>query len=226
MRRLIAFLSTVIVLAVGLLTLFGLLVGDELGFLSVFVSQFGVRDLTNVFLQLVVMTVAMTLLIGLLNLVVVHVGRIGRVRRGWPYSLVLLVSFFAVVGLTVAERAGLAQPEPGQPAYTAILLDSVEVSIESSLAALLLFSLVYGAYRLMRKRVTWANLLFTLVLLVVLLGALPLPGAGISLLTQISDWLMAVPVSAGARGLLLGIALATVVTGIRVLVGQDRSYRD
>ena len=36
---------------------------------------------------------------------------------------------------------------------------------------------------------------------------------------------MTVPVSAGARGMLLGIALATVVTGLRVLLGQDRSYR-
>jgi hypothetical protein len=37
---------------------------------------------------------------------------------------------------------------------------------------------------------------------------------------------MAVPVSAGARGILLGIALATVVIGVRALIGQDRSYRD
>lgn len=226
MRRLIAFLSTVIVLIVGVMTLVGLLVGDELGFLSIFAAQFGLRDATNLFLQLVVVTVAMTLVIGVLNLLAVHLGRIGRLQRGWPYGLVLLVSFFGVVGLTIAERAGLAQPPPGQPAYTAILLDSVEVSIESSLAALLLFSLVYGAYRMMRKRVTWANLLFTLTLLVVLLGALPLPGTGISLLAQIRDWIMMVPVTAGGRGLLLGIALATVVTGIRVLVGQDRSYRD
>lgn len=226
MRRLIAFLSAVIVIVFGLVTLVGLLVGDDLGFLSIFVEQFAVRDLTSLFLQLVAVTVAVTVVIGLVNLVVVHLGRMFRLRRGWPYSLVLLVSFFAVVGLTLAERAGLAQPAPGEPAYTAILLDSVEVSIESSLAALLLFSLVYGAYRLMRKRVSWTNLLFTLVLLVVLLGALPLPGAGISLLAQIRDWLMAVPVTAGARGLLLGIALATVVAGVRVLVGQDRSYRD
>lgn len=226
MRRLIAFLSAVIVIVFGLLTLVGLLVGNDLGFLSALVQRFGIRDLTNVFLQLVVVTVAVTLLIGLLNLVVVHTGRIGRIRRGWPYSLVLLVSFIGVIALTVAERTGRLQPDAGQPAYTTILLDSVEVSIESSLAALLFFSLVYGAYRLMRRRVTWANLLFTLVLLVVLLGSLPLPGAGISLLAQLSDWLMAVPVSAGARGLLLGIALATVVAGIRVLIGQDRSYRD
>ena len=76
----------------------------------------------------------------------------------------------------------------------------------------------------MRRRVTWARVLFTVVLLVILVGALPLPQ--VEFFRQIRDWLMAVPVSAGARGILLGIALATVVTGVRVLIGQDRSYRE
>jgi hypothetical protein len=35
---------------------------------------------------------------------------------------------------------------------------------------------------------------------------------------------MPFPFSAGGRGILLGIALATLVTGVRVLIGQDRSY--
>ena len=113
---------------------------------------------------------------------------------------------------------------PGQRSTSTILLESVQVSIESALAGLVLFALVYGAYRLMRRRVTWWGMLFTLVLLIILIGALPLPGAvG---LVSVRDWLMSVPVSAGARGILLGIALATVVTGVRVLIGQDRSYRE
>jgi hypothetical protein len=78
----------------------------------------------------------------------------------------------------------------------------------------------------MRRRVTWPHVIFTLVLLVVLLGALPLPGGGLSLLAATRNWLLAVPVSAGMRGILLGIALATVVAGVRVLIGQDRSYRE
>ena len=56
------------------------------------------------------------------------------------------------------------------------------------------------------------------------LGALPLPE--VAPLAEVRAWLMAVPVSAGARGILLGIALATGVTGIRVFIGQDRSFRE
>ena len=88
----------------------------------------------------------------------------------------------------------------------------------------IVFALVFGAYRMMRRRVTWSAVLFTLALLVILVGALPL--AQVGWLTQFRSWLLAVPVSAGARGILLGIALATVVTAVRVLIGQDRSYRE
>jgi hypothetical protein len=77
---------------------------------------------------------------------------------------------------------------------------------------------------MMRRRVTWSAVLFTLALLVILVGALPL--AQVGWLTQFRNWLLAIPVSAGARGILLGIALATVVTAVRVLIGQDRSYRE
>ena len=59
-------------------------------------------------------------------------------------------------------------------------------------------------------------------LLIVLIGAIP----GLGDIGRVSNWLMAIPVSAGARGILLGIALATIVTGVRVLIGQDRSYRE
>ncbi len=105
-----------------------------------------------------------------------------------------------------------------------LLLEDVQVAIESALAGLVLFALVYGAYRIMSRRVSWGNFLFILSLLVILIGALPLRET--AFIADVRAWLLAVPVSAGARGILLGIALATVVTGVRVLIGQDRAYRE
>jgi hypothetical protein len=226
MRRLTAILSAAIVIAFGLPTLLGLLIGEDLGLLSTLSELFGLRTLAGLFMQLVVITVALTVIMGILNLLLVHLGRAAGGRRGWPYSSVLILSALLVIALTIAERANLLRAPEGERAATAVVLESVQLSIESALAALLLFTLVYGAYRLMRRGVTWPHVLFTATLLIVLLGALPLPGAGASLLGRISEWLLAVPVSAGARGILLGVALATVVTGLRVLIGQDRSYRE
>ncbi|MBC6935326.1 MAG: hypothetical protein DWB42_05765 [Chloroflexi bacterium] len=221
MRRLGAVITSALVIGIGLLTVAGLVVGGDLGWLSAIVEAFRIRDISGIFLQLAVITAATTILIGILNLLVVHLRRVGRREKGWAYSLLLVISALGVIILAVLERAGVLASEPP---LTTILFESVQVSIESALAGLVLFALVYGAYRLMRRGVTWPKLLFVLVLLFMLLAALPLPGPG--LLASARDWLMAVPVSAGARGILLGIALATVVTGVRVLIGLDRSYRE
>lgn len=220
MRRISYTLATVIVIAIGLIMLIGLLApeGTMLGDIA---SGFGVYALAQSFMRIVAITVAFTVIIGILNLLVVHAGRIRARRGGWGYSIVLIVSLVGVVALTVLERAGILNT---QPALTTVLLENVQVSIESALSGLLLFALVYGAYRTLHNRVTFWGLLFVGAMLIVLAGALSLPG--LEGFAQLRDWIMTVPVSAGARGILLGIALATLVTGVRVLIGQDRSYRE
>jgi hypothetical protein len=202
MRRLLGVFSSAIAIGVGFAALIGLLLGGQLS------------SVTNFLLQIAVITVAVTILMGVLNLIGVHGGRLVRRGRGWFYSLVLLISLFAVLILRLA----------GQDETNQTLLETVQVSVEASLGALVLFALVFGAYRLMRRRVTISGMIFTVVVLIVLIGALPL--TIVAPLTAVRDWLLAVPVSAGARGLLIGIALATVVTGVRVLTGQDRSIRE
>lgn len=204
MSRLIAVIATAIAIGAGALTLFGLLTTNGTTAATV----------TTALLQLVVITAAVTILIGVLNLFGVHLRRMLRRAPGWVYSFVLLLSFLIVIVLWLLD----------QDSTNAILLETVQRSVESALAGLVVFALVYGAYRLMRRRVTLGGVLFTLVLLIILIGALPLPG--LAFIAEIRAWLLAVPVSAGARGILLGIALAVTVTGVRVLIGQDRSYRE
>lgn len=223
MRRLGSAVTSAIVIVVGILTLLGLIVGDGLGILSGLISGSPVPALTNTFLQITVITVAVTVIIGILNLLTVHLRRVTRRAGQWQYSLVLILSTLAVLVLAALERVGIVS---GSPKPTTILLEGVQVSIESALAGLVLFALVYAAFRLMRRRVTGSALLFTLVLLLLLAGALPFTSPVIRLLASIRSWLLDVPVSAGARGILLGIALATAVMGVRVLIGQDRSYRE
>lgn len=209
MRRLLALLATVITIGVGLVVVL-----DLTGLLVLIVPTLGSGVIAATFLRLTLITLALMISAGLFNLVIAHGGRIRRRERGWPYSLILLVSAGAVIVLWLIGRQDANQ----------FLLDNVQVAIESSLAALLLFALVYGAYRLLHRRPTWWGALFLLSLIIVLLGTLPF--GEVSAFAPIREWLMTVPVSAGARGLLLGIALATIVTGMRILLGQDRSYRE
>jgi hypothetical protein len=214
LTRLCTIISSALAIGLGLFIVVGLLLGSGVGTLHIFNVNVNPYTITNFLIQITMYTVAVTILLGILNLFVVHLRRIARRSGGWVYSIALIVSAAAVLILWIA----------GQDATNSMLIETVQVSVESALSGLVVFALVYGAYRLMRRRVTWSGMLFTVVLLVILLGALPLPQA--ALLTAIRSWLLAVPVSAGARGILLGIALATVVTGVRVLIGQDRSYRE
>ena len=216
MRRLLGALSTIIVIFIGFVTLLGLLISA-----NPIIGLTPIPVMVPVFLELVSITIAVTVLIGIFNLLAVHLGRLFGRKPGWIYSFFLLISLLGVIILTILERLDVLNLEP---ALTTILLEQVQVSIESALAGLLLFALVYGASRVLRKRTSGWGLLFVVALLIVLIGALPLPD--LALVATVRDWLLAVPVSAGARGILLGIALATVVTGIRVLIGQDRSYRE
>jgi hypothetical protein len=221
LRRLGAAFNALIVLVVGLITLGGLIVSRESSLLDAVLINLRLTDLSRIFLQIATITLALMALAGVLNLLLVHLGRVRYRRAGWVYSLVLVICTAGVLILAALERGGVLT---GEPALTTVLLETVQVSVESAIAGLVLFALVYGAYRMLNRRVTWGRVVFTLALLIVLVGALPLPE--LTFFQGVRDWLLAVPVSAGARGILLGIALATVVVGIRVLVGQDQTYKE
>ncbi|MCB9438620.1 MAG: hypothetical protein H6673_16730 [Anaerolineales bacterium] len=172
-------------------------------------------------LQLVAVTAALALLIGVFNLLVsIHLRRLLGLRRGWLYSLFTLLAAVGVVLVYVLDENESWSGDLKGETLSPRLFQVLQITLESALAGLILFFLVYAAYRLLRSRVTWSNLLFVITVLVVLLGWLPSSnGAGLR------DWVLQVPATAGARGLLIGVGLGTVVVGIRILTAQDRIYK-
>lgn len=213
-------LAAALVIFVGISTLFGLLLGtitvrvpESLPALGGAQATLPLDGLALFFLRIAVVTVALTILSGFLNLFAVHSGRLlrGRTLSARLSSLVLLASFLIGLLVYILDQS-----------RSAFLLEEVQIPLESAVAGLLFFALVFGGSRLMKDRVTPARALFLLTVLLLLLGALPFPGQ--TLLQQITDWVLDVPVNAGGRGILLGIALATLVVGLRILTGQDRTY--
>ncbi len=204
--------SAFIAFAVGLITLLSLLLGDQpelygnLAGAPLIARMLGLP--AAIMARLVAITSAVTIIIGIANLLYVHLN---RVLRGAFFSIVLVASFGVTIWWYWSNQGDTS------------LLAAVQVPIESALAALLFLSMVQGGARVMSKRADIWGLLFVTVLVLVLLGTLPIES--LAPLRAWSDWLLEVPVSAGARAILLGIALGAVVTGMRVLLGQDRSYR-
>ncbi len=210
-----AVIPAALTISVGFITLFGLLIGDGMGLLSTLVTGLGIRTITVDFLlPIVTITLALTVLIGIVNLTAVHSRRVIARQPGFAYSILMLGSFVFVILAHLLNRQDVRT----------MLLEDVQLSIESALAGLLLFALVYGGATLTRRRPNLSSLVFVFVVLIVLIGAIPLSQT--QAVRDLSEWLNRVPANAGARGILIGIALATLVTGIRVLIGQDRSYRE
>lgn len=212
-HRLVQFLATVTVISVGLVTLLGLV--SNQGSPPAYIADF--------FVQLVAVTAAFAVLIGLLNLIGVHLGRFVNAERGWPYSMVTLIVMIVVVVLRILDRADIWSGDLEGEYMSVRVFEAVQVSLEAAFAGLLVFFLVYAAYRLMRRELTIWNTLFTLAVIVVLVGWIPVEG--FKPLRDLRGWFIEFPVSAGARGILIGVGLGTLMVGVRVLTGHDRSVR-
>lgn len=216
--------ASALTMFVGIFTLLGLLGGNKLAFIIPGSEPVAlvISSLAQLFLQIAVTTIALTIIIGVLNLMTVHVNRLFR-GRGNVFnrvnSLVLVATFVLTLTIYIIARNS---DNAAAKDLNRLLLEDVQVSIESAMAGLLFFVLVYGAFRILQREVSFYRMLFVVTVLVVLVGSLPIPG--LSAVATVYRWLIEVPVSAGARGILLGIALATLLTGVRVLIGQDRSY--
>jgi hypothetical protein len=159
---------------------------------------------------------AFALLLGLFNILTVHGQRIWRRQRGWPYSIVLLVTVVVVL------VAGVYGPQSPSMAW---VFTHVQLPLQATFFSLLAFFIASAAYRVFRAR-TLESTLLLITGLIVLLGQAPLSQLLWDRLPLIKDWILAIPSTAGARGILLGAALGIVTTGLRVILGLDRQYSE
>jgi len=153
------------------------------------------------------------------NILRVHGERVGRRRKGWFYSVVLLLAMI-VAWIPPILSAGI----PGQHAVERAIFDYVISPVGAALAALVVFTLALAALRMLRMRRSAGAVFFLLIVVVVLLGSTPL--MGLEWLADVRDWIVNVPGMAGMRGLLLGVALGTVITALRVFVLSDRPHSE
>ena len=92
--------------------------------------------------------------------------------------------------------------------------------------ALLVVTLTYASIRLLRRRLNALSVIFLVTALLVLFGTASLPFLGEvpGLSGTVRPIITQIFATAGARGILLGVALGTLTTGLRILFGADRPY--
>jgi hypothetical protein len=203
-KRIFSAANAVIAISVGMIVLLGYFVP-------------AVNPFRFILLQWAVILAGVAVFIGIWNLFSVHLQKIRERRPGSINSLILL--FFMLITMTFSLVPGL---EPLQK----MMLDGIMIPAEISLMAVLAVTLLYASVRLLRVRADWASILFLAAALLILLGLGPLPYIGQLpfMSDKVRPLVSDVLATGGARGILIGVALGTLTTGLRILFGADRPY--
>jgi hypothetical protein len=155
-------------------------------------------------------------LAGIFNLISVHTDKVRRGEKGGVYSALLVISLIATFFLGIILR----------PEHIAMksLMNGIIIPSEAALLGILTISLIYAAIRLLRRRVDVMSVIFLLTAVFLLFGSATLPFGEIPLFGTLARWVTQVWALGGVRGILIGVALGALTTGLRVLFGADRPY--
>jgi hypothetical protein len=199
--------STGIAIAFGLLLLAGYI--------------FPVLSAFQVFiLNVAVILAGFAVLVGISNLLIVHTGKIRNKQKGAIYSAILIITLLGTFLLGLLARNSTIANTLFNEAFL-----TIQLPIETSLMALLVVTLTYASIRLLRRRVNLLSVVFLATAFLILVGTAPWPFLGdVPLLSNLRAWIAQFPAAAGARGILLGVGLGSLTTGLRILFGSDRPY--
>jgi len=211
--------STSLAIGVGIVVLLGYFFGSDP---SGEATTLGL--LRGFLLQGAIVWAAVAMLVGIFNLASVHLAKI-RTNEEAPYSFILLITLIITLGIGLYDIVETFTQGELNFKRSSWVFNYIQLPIETSLMAVLAISLTYAAARLLARRLNLISVVFVGVVLMLLIGAVPQVAAQAPLLAEIRQWILRVPTMAGARGILLGIALGTIATGVRILTGSDRPYR-
>jgi hypothetical protein len=184
----------------GLSTLLGLLFIPELG------------DAITTWASILV---AVAVLIGVINLLIVHIRRLAKRNA---YSGLLVISMLAIFILGITDFFGLTTDG------VTTAFNIVQAPLEAAMASLLAFFLLFAGFRLFRRQRNGWSVLFIVTATIILLGSTLLPEALSGIFGSASRFLSQVFVGGGMRGLLIGIAIGSITVALRVLTGSARPY--
>ena len=185
---------------------------------------------------------AIAFVLGAGSLLKANLSTISRRDQGWGYAAVTLVAFVITLVLGMAKVGVHPSPDAPQAAWSGTqqtaetpfgwIYEFLLSPLTATMFALLAFYVASAAFRAFRAKNTAAVLLLVtafVVLLgrtyagVVLTDWLPEWASGLRL-ENLSNYAMAVFGTAGNRAIMIGIALGVAATGLRILLGLDRSW--
>jgi hypothetical protein len=172
-----------------------------------------------------IVLVACGYVLGGANVLKVNLVGVIRQHSGWPYQLLLVVSLVATFVIGAIEGPGFL--DPGMRSRW--IYDRIYMPMSATMFALLAFFIASAAFRAFRIRTVEAALL-AIAALIVMIGRVPLTNALMQWapeplrLQNVQEWVMNYPQNASKRAIMIGAALGVMATGLRVILGIERSY--
>ena len=188
------------------------LVAGLFGALSYFIQDPTVQDIREQLLTWLRLIGAFAIGIGIVSFLRNHGKKVSRQASGWAFNAVAIASFVAM--MTIGLFGGI-----GDSSLFRKMFDFAQVPMEATMFSLLAFFIASAAFRAFRARTKEATLLL-LAAVVVMLGRV----ANIDWLSQATEWILAVPNTAAARGITIGVGLGMVATALKIVLGIERSY--
>lgn len=158
-------------------------------------------------------------LVAIVGLVSAHWRKLRARRNPDRYSLFMLAAFVLVFVFGVMQYLG------GDVTTFQQIVNAIQVPVEASMMAILAVTLTMAAIGLFRRRKGLLPVVFLISVLIYLLlnSGLLASQENIPFVEDFLAMLQYLPV-AGARGILIGIALGSLMAGLRILFDADRPY--
>ena len=202
--------------------------------LQYFIPHYPFNRFNDIFSDWFAIVGAFAIWLGALSLIKLCLLNISKKSHDWPISLLMIVCFLSIViagaidgfhGLNTVPATSFRDPGTNFD----WLYQWVYTPLSSTMFAILAFFVASASYRAFRARNTAATLLLFSAFFV-MIGRVPV-GDYLSgwlpermQLSHWANWLMAFPNTAGQRAVMIGIALGTVSTSLRIILGIERSH--
>ena len=166
-----------------------------------------------------IVVVGCTYVLGVANLLRINSRQIQRKERDWPYKVVL------IAGLLVTMAVGFSEGTRYSEVTSRFqwIYRTFYSPMTATMFALLAFFIASAAFRAFRIR-SMEALLLAIAAFILMLGRVPIGNMISPYLPQAADWLMEIPQNAAKRGILIGAALGVMATGIRLILGLEKTY--
>lgn len=166
--------------------------------------------------QWAIICIAFAYVLGVANIIRVNYQVIKRKGKDWFYKIVLVAGLFIMLyfGISGGVKEGTT--------FNWIFMNAM-YPMQATMFALLAFYIASASFRAFRIRSFEAALL-GITALIVMIGRVPIGELIWKDFPPFVEWIMNVPQLAAKRAIMIGAALGAISTGLKVLIGMERTY--